>query len=300
MSADGLPASLAAVPEADRFEIVAAMVVEALDSNAEIYRLDHGGGSTQLADFRFEGATGVDLGRLEVTTTTRKKRSSFISEVSRRSWCFPSLLSWSWTVQVRDTARISKLHAKIAPLLAQLERDGRTDRWIPDRPGLDPTHPGALPPGLAHLGVLAACAARHHAAGETACVHVHPAMSGGAFSLNAAAWEAQAQVDKSDNRAKLRATGGVRSELFVWLDVGPGQAALFTLAEPPFDTALAEVPVLGLPAGITAVWVTAGLDDWPRPVPVILRCDGRSWQSVNPPVLDYDQDRIEAMLARLR
>lgn len=125
-------------------------------------------------------------------------------------------------------------------------------------------------------------------------------MGGGAFSLNAAACEAQAEVKKPDNQAKLRVTGVVRSELFVWLDVGPGQAALLTLAKPPFDSALAAVPVLDLPAGITAVWVAAGLDDWPRPVPVILRCDGHSWQSVNPPVLDYDQDRIEAMLARLR
>jgi hypothetical protein len=84
MSAARLPASLATVPEAGQFEIVAAMVVEALDSNAELHRLDHGGGSTQLADFRFEAA-GADLGRLEVTTTTREKRSSFMREVSSRS-----------------------------------------------------------------------------------------------------------------------------------------------------------------------------------------------------------------------
>lgn len=140
MSAAGLPASLASVPEADRFEIVAAMVVEAQASGAEIHRLDPGGGGTQLADFRFEGAAGADLGRLEVTTTTRKKRSSFMREVSSRSWRFPEL-SRSWTVQARDTARISELHAKIAPLLAQLERDGRTDgsrtglAWIRQTPG---------------------------------------------------------------------------------------------------------------------------------------------------------------------
>jgi hypothetical protein len=180
MSAAGLPASLATVPEADQFEIVAAMVVEALASDIEINRLDHGGGGTQLADFRFEGADGADLGRLEITTTTRQNRSSFMREVSRRSWRFP--LSWSWTVRARDTARISELHRKIAPLLAQLERDGRTDGWIPDRPALDPADPGALPPGLARLGVLAACAAHHHAAGETALVSVHPDISAGVLA----------------------------------------------------------------------------------------------------------------------
>jgi hypothetical protein len=120
------------------------------------------------------------------------------------------------------------------------------------------------------------------------------------FSLNAAAWEAQAEVDKRDNQVKLHVPDVTRSELFVWLDAGHGQAALSTLTAPPFNGALAEVPVLDLPAGITAVWVAAGLDDWPRPVPVLLCCDGHSWQSVVPPVLDYDQDRIEAMLARLR
>jgi len=299
MSSTRLPASLTAVPEADLFEIVAAMVVEALASDAEIYRLDHGGGRTQLADFRFEGAAGADLGRLEVTTTTRTKRSSFISEVGRRSWRFDSL-SWSWAVQARDSARVSELHAKIAPLLAQMEHDGLTGGWIPDQPGLESTDPGALPPALARLGVLSVSAAHHHVAGETALVSVHPQMSSGAFSRNAAACEAQAAVDKSDNQAKLGVVGVVRSELFVWLDVGHGQAALATLAKPPFDSALAEVPVLDLPACITAVWVAAGLDDWPRPAPVIFRCDGHSWQNVNPPVLDYDQDRIEAMLARLR
>jgi hypothetical protein len=299
MSSTRLPASLAAVPEAGQFEIVAAMLVEALAGDAELHRLDPGGGRTQLADFRFEGASGADLGRLEVTTTTRRKRSSFIREVGRRSWRFRSL-SWSWTMQVRDCARIDELHAKIEPLLAQLERDGLTDGWIPDQPGLEPADPGALPPALARLGVLAVCAARHHAPGETAWVSVHPQMSSGAFSRNAAAREAQAEVDKSDNQAKLGGAELTRSELFVWLDAGHGQAALSTLAKPPFDSALAEVPVLDLPACITAVWVAAGLDDWPRPAPVIFRCDGHSWQCVNPPVLDYDQDRINAMLARLK
>jgi hypothetical protein len=298
MSPVGLPAALAAVPEADQFEIVAAMVVEALASDTEIHRLDRGGG-TQLADFWFKGADGADLGRLEITTTTRKNRSSFTREVSRHSWHFPGL-AWSWTVRARDTARISDLHRRIAPLLAQLERDGRTGEWIPSRPGLDPADPGALPADLVRLGVLAACAAHHHAAGETALVSVHPAMDGGAFSRNAAAREAQAEVDKPDNQVKLQVPDATRSELFVWLDAGHGQAALTTLTVPPFDGMLAEIHVLDVPAGITAVWVASGLADWPRPVPMLFCCDGRSWRSVVAPVLDYGEDRIERMLARLR
>jgi hypothetical protein len=294
-----LPASLTADPEAEQFEIVAAMVVEALDSDIEIYRLDHGGGRTQLADFRFEGADSADLGRLEVTTTTRKNRSSFMSEVSRRNWHF-SGLTWSWTLRVRDTARIGELHRKVAPLLAQLEQDRRTGQWIPDRPGLDPADPDALPPDLARLGVWAACAAHPHKSGEKAHVSVHPDMGGGAFSRNAVAWEAQAEVSKPDNKMKLQVLGAIRSELFVWLDVGPGQAALSTLTAPPFDETLDQVPLLDLPAGVTAVWVAAGLADWPRPVPALLRCDGVCWQQVVPPVLDYDEERIETMLTRLR
>ena len=144
MSPARFPASLAAVPEADQFEIVAAMVIEALGGDAELHRLDPGGGCTQLADFRFEGADGADLGRLEITTTTRKNRTSFIREAGRRSWRFRSL-SWSWTVRARDTARVSELHAKIEPLLALLERDGRTGGWIPEQPGMKPGDPGAAP-----------------------------------------------------------------------------------------------------------------------------------------------------------
>jgi hypothetical protein len=48
----------------------------------------------QLADFRFEGADGADLGRLEITTTTSENRGSFTWEVSRRTWHF-SNFTWS-------------------------------------------------------------------------------------------------------------------------------------------------------------------------------------------------------------
>lgn len=94
MNPIGLPASLAGEPEADRFEIVAAMVIEAVTSGAEIRRLDPGGGESQLADFAFKGHDGTDLGRLEIITTTRENRGSFTQEVSRRSWHFAEL-AWS-------------------------------------------------------------------------------------------------------------------------------------------------------------------------------------------------------------
>jgi hypothetical protein len=156
---------LAAEPEADRFEIVAAMVIEAVTSDVEIHRLDPGGGCSQLADFAFKGGDGTDLGRLEITTTTRENRGSFTKEVSRRTWHFTDL-AWTWSVRARDTARVRELHQKIAPLLSQLERDGRTGGWIPDRPGLDPADLAALPADLARLGVVAACATHHNMPGE--------------------------------------------------------------------------------------------------------------------------------------
>jgi hypothetical protein len=299
MSAAGqFPARLTAAREADRFEVVAAMAVEALASDVTLGRLDPGGGRTQLADFRFTSADGRDLGRLEITTTTRRTRSSFIKEVSRHRWHFPDL-TWSWSVHVRESARVSTLRQKIAPLLAQLERDSRTGEWIPAQPGLDPADPGALPPDLASLGVLAAYAAHKHTAGDTALVSVVPHMGGGAFSRNAAAWEVQAELDKPDNRAKLQIPGATRSELFVWLDAGNGQAALSTLATPPFDQTLADVPVLNLPPGITGAWMASGLAAWPRPVATLFHCDGHHWQKMTPPELDYNDAGLEAMLARL-
>jgi hypothetical protein len=298
MNPIGLPASLAAEPEADRFEIVAAMVIEALTSNVEIHRLDPGGGGSQLADFAFKSHDGTDLGRLEITTTTRENRGSFTQEVSRRTWHFADL-AWSWSVRARDTARVKELHQKIAPLLAQLERDGRTGEWIPGRPGLDPADPAGLPADLARLGVVAACAAHHNMPGEKAWVSVLPDMGHGAFSRHAAAREAQAAVDRTDNQAKLQIPGAVRSELFIWLDAGDGQAALATLMTPPFDRTLGEIPVLDLAPGITDVWVASGLAAWPRPAAALFRCDGHRWHHAVAPVLDYDDDRIEAMLARL-
>jgi hypothetical protein len=143
-------------------------------------------------------------------------------------------------------------------------------------------------------------AARTHShAQDTALVAVVPHVGGGAFSRNAAAWEVQAELDKPDNRAKLQIPGATRSELFVWLDAGDGQAALSTLAMPPFDQTLTDVPVLNLPPGNTGAWMASGLAAWPRPVATLFYCDGHHWQKTEPPELDYNDARLEAMLTRV-
>jgi hypothetical protein len=202
-------------------------------------------------------------------------------------------------VKARDTSRIKRLRKEIEPHLAALEGDGRTDHWIPDQPALGPSDPGALPDGLINLGVLAVCAFHHHAPEETAWIAVTPEIPGGFYSRNAVAWEVQAEVDKPDNQVKLQIPGSIRSELFVWLDVGHGQAALSTLTTSPFDQTLNEIPVLDLPSGLTGAWAASGLASWPRPVSALLFCDGAAWQIIEPPELDYDDQRLEGMLGRL-
>ena len=88
----------------------------------------------------------------------------------------------------------------------------------------------------------------------------------------------------------LRTSG--RAELFVWLDVSSAQAALATLACPPFDQKLPAIRLPSLPAGVTAVWA-AGLADWPRPAAAVLRYDGQRWSTVDRPVCTFDQlDRL--------
>jgi hypothetical protein len=298
MNLIGLPEPLEGLTRATLLEVVAAMTVDSLTEGLALRRLDPGGGSDQLADFQFVDSNGIDRGRLEITTTTRADRSGFGREVAKLDWQFPTL-EWSWTLKALDIARIKTLHRHIEPFLAQLEREGRTDGWIPDRPGLDPEDPDTLPAGLSDLGVLSVCAYHHHAPGESSWVTVSPHIRGGSYSLNAVAWEAQAEVDKADNRRKLQVADADRSELFVWLDVGDGQAALSTLAEPPFDQALGQLPVVVLPSGVTAVWVASGLATWPRPVSGLLLGDGHGWQALDPPALDYDNDRIETLLVRL-
>ena len=115
-------------------------------------------------------------------------------------------------------------------------------------------------------------------------VVLQPVVPSGFFPLNAVADAADRELHKKDNVAKLSAAGR-RAELFVWLDVTPAQAALITLTQPPFDRRLREIRLPSLPGGVTAVWLAAGLADWPRPAAALLHTDGRRWRIAGPPVL---------------
>lgn len=275
MNLTGLPTSLAVLDRPDQLEVIAAMTVESLSNDFFLRRLDPGGGGEQLADFQFVDKGDVDRGRLEVTTTTRRERSGFGREVA-------------------------KLDREIEALLSRLERDGRTDEWIPDRPGLDATDLDALPTTFANLGIISVCAYHHHAVGESSWVTVSPHVRGGAFSLNAVVWEAQAEVDKLDNQHKLQSLDGAdRSELFIWLDVGDGQAALVSFDEPPFNEMVTDLTALLLPVGMTAVWVASGLAAWPQPVSSLLVANQTGWRQVRVPTLDFREDQLSQILARL-
>lgn len=299
MNLSGLPNSLAVLDRPDQLEVIAAMTVESLSNGLFLRRLDPGGGGEQLADFQFVDKGDVDRGRLEVTTTTRRERSGFGREVAKLDWQFPSL-SWSWIVKAQDSARVKVIHREIEALLSQLERDGRTDEWIPDRLGLDATDLDALPTIFADLGIISVCAYHHHAVGESSWVTVSPHVRGGAFSLSAVVWEAQAEVDKLDNQHKLQSLDGAdRSELFIWLDVGDGQAALVSFDEPPFNEMVTELTALLLPVGMTAVWVASGLAAWPQPVSSLLVANQTGWRSVPVPTLDFREDQLSQILARL-
>ena len=97
-------------------------------------------------------------------------------------------------------------------------------------------------------------------------------------------------VDDQGNQKKLSANGMAYSELFVWLGVGDGQAALSSLTQPPFTDALATLPPLALSTGMTGVWVASGIAAWPRPVAALLFFDGSSWELIEPPTLDFDDE----------
>jgi hypothetical protein len=299
MNLTGLPAALAKLNRPDQLEVIAAMTVESLASGLFLRRLDPGGGGEQLADFQFIDQEGVDHGRLEVTTTTRMARSGFGREVAKLDWQFPSL-SWSWIVNAKDSARVKVIHREIEASLSQLEADCRTDRWIPDHPGLDATDPEALPAALVDIGIISVCAYHHHSTGETSWVTVSPHIRGGAFSLDAVVSEAQAEVDKLDNQHKLQSfDGDGHFQLFIWLDVGDGQAALFSFREQPFNEMVTRLPRLKLPPGMTTVWVASGLAAWPQPVSSLLIADQTGWRSVSAPILDLRDGQLSQILARL-
>jgi hypothetical protein len=142
-----------------------------------------------------------------------------------------------------------------------------------------------MPAELNALGVVAITACQPQEAPGKAWVAVQWQGKSGFFSRHSALTvEIQAELNKSDNQAKLRGRPG-RAELFVWLDVGDGAAAATTLASPPWDQALNEVALPILPEGVTAVWAATGMADWPRPATSLLRSDGVTWEVIQRPIL---------------
>jgi hypothetical protein len=144
---------------------------------------------------------------------------------------------------------------------------------------------GALPPNLQALGVLDACALRHHDRPDESLVFVQISEPGGSFSAerNMTA-EVQVEINKKDNQAKLAGDTG-RAELFVWLDIGLGALSAMTLIEPPWNLNLDATDRPTMPDGMTAVWVATGLAEWPRPARTLFCYDGERWLDHGRPIL---------------
>lgn len=298
MNVLGLPLAIEALSDTKRQEVVAAMAIESLRGPTTMHGLDPGGGGEQLADFKLLDARGDDVGRMEVTTTTRSERAGFASANRKLDWSF-SGLQWLWTIKVKPGASLKALHDGIEAPLSSLEADEPSGEWLPSAPGLGPGEPGSLPVDLAALGVLAVCAVSPQPSGQAGWVAVHADLGSGWYSLDAVSWEAQAAVDDKGNQKKLSVAGMTHSELFVWLDVGDGQAALGSLTRPPFMETLESLPPLSLSTGMTGVWVASGIAAWPKPISALLFFDGTSWALVEPPTLDFDDENLAARLERL-
>ena len=269
MNLMGLPLALEALSDKKTQEVVAALAIESLRSPATMHGLDPGGGGEQLADFELLDASGDDIGRMEVTTTTSPDLASFASAKAKFDWSF-SGLKWLWTIKVRPSASLKSLHRRIESLLAKMETEDPPEDWVPAKPGLIPGDPGALPRDLSDLGVVAVSAGRTSTPGLGA---VHPDYGSGWFSLSAASWETQSAVDDEGNQDKLNVPALRYSELFVWLDVGDGQAALGTLTRSPFAETVGDLPLLALSTGMTGVWVASGMAAWPKPIAALLFFD---------------------------
>jgi hypothetical protein len=283
-----MPAYLAELPFGKRLEAAAAMIV-ASSTGLILQSLDPGGGSVQLPDFSMFDEQGDVVGVLEVTTTTDANRAQFMARAGNLSWDFAEL-HWVWVVHVTGQVSPREIHSQIAALLRDLEQDGRTGDWIPTLPGLRDSDAGGLPQSLVDLGVQRACAFHRRASGPGS-VLIGQAGSAGPFSVEAVVKAAECQLKKPDNIAKLSGTAG-QAELFLWLDAGTPQAALFTLALPEFAAELAGLRVPSLPGGVTAIWVAAGSADWSRPVEALLRCDGRGWSALDLPICAEGQIEI--------
>ena len=223
---------------------------------------------------------------MEVTTTTRSERARFGAQVRQQNWQFPNLM-WSWSIHANETGDPRRLHRQLAPILLAMEQAGPPEDWLPEQPGLVEPDEGALPTALVNLGVVAACAWNRHTKPGEAWVSVQLRVPGGFFSSQRAlTGEIEAELDKTDNIAKLSGFSG-RAELFVWLDVGNGAAAALTLCTPPWDQTLETVDRPVLPSGVTAVWAATGMADWPRPATCLLRFGHEGWQSFGRPSLPW-------------
>ena len=223
---------------------------------------------------------------MEVTTTTRPHRARFGAQVRQQDWQLPNLM-WSWSIHTNELADPRQLRRELGLILLAMEQAGPPEDWLPERPGLVEPEEGGLPTALVNLGVVAACAWNHHEKPDEAWVSVQLRVPAGFFSSQSALTsEVQAELNKSDNIAKLSSHSG-RAELFVWLDIGDGAAAALTLCTPPWDQTLATVAAPVLPSGVTAVWAATGMADWPLPATCLLRFEDAGWQSFGRPSLPW-------------
>jgi hypothetical protein len=97
-----VPSNAVTKPEGPE-ERSASAIVSAV-TGCVIRRLDPGGGRSQLADYVLVGIDGAEIGLLEVTSITDKRREEFWSPRTRkhRSWKDPRLKRL-WLVTVAHT-----------------------------------------------------------------------------------------------------------------------------------------------------------------------------------------------------
>jgi hypothetical protein len=256
-------------------ELKAAVIV-ARATGVTCEPLDEGGGSRQLADFALIGTDGIQVGVLEVTTTTRQRRVAIQKQLAALDWEWPDL-RFHWSVKTRDAQVDARpVHAALRRELPTLEQAGLVGTWIPSFDADGPALPGAL----AEVGVVQVVAYEAVDEGGVGYVSVGPTFgAGGFYSLDAFRPEAQGALNLRDNQLKLKA-GGERSELFVWLDVGTGQVALSSVHTPPFDQTLRDLAAPSLPNGCTGVWVASPGGDVEWPASHVIFGDATGWHLV--------------------
>ena len=248
-------------------------------------RLDPGGGKTQLADYILIGSDGAEIGLLEVTSITDKRRENFWSPRTKkhRYWKDPRLKQL-WLVTVAHTGvRLERVRPAVTPVLIELEAAGTT--FACSDPLLYRTTVVALGDELRNLGVveLNALAERPGTEGG-AMVNIMP--TGGAYGIESLTSAIEAVARDEGNLTKLRRALD-RRELFVWLNP-PSSAlsALTTFCDEPFrgDVAVARPP--NLRAELTAVWAAAWPRDPGRSLALALwRADRQGWAVLEPPLV---------------